>query len=63
MTINYEEWRKSDSARRAAIEPILKEYEKVRRMRPRTKVEADFLRRIGTPERLIGPVIQNDPSD
>lgn len=54
-TIVYEEWRRDAPARRAQTEQILSRLGPVRRERPRHPTEAAFLRRIGTPERLIGP--------
>ncbi len=55
MAVNYTRWRESDAERRAALQPLLVRLDDVRRTRPRAEVEAEFLRRIGTPERLIGP--------
>lgn len=55
QTINYEEWRRGASNRRARTERVLARLGPIRRERPRDPTEADFLRRIGTPERLIGP--------
>ena len=57
---SYETW-KAERARNAAwvaqveraLEPTLGPY---RRERPRDPEEAQLLRKIGTPERLIGPV-------
>jgi hypothetical protein len=55
QTINYEEWRRDAPRRRAQTERILAMLGPIRRDRPRDPVEAEFLRRIGTPEHLIGP--------
>ena len=55
QTINYEEWRRDAPRRRAQTERILAMLGPIRRDRPRHPTEAAFLRRIGTPERLIGP--------
>jgi hypothetical protein len=54
-TISYEEWRQGAPRRRAQTEEILALLGPMRRDRPRHPTEAAFLRRIGTPERLIGP--------
>jgi hypothetical protein len=54
-TINYEEWRRDAPRRRAQTERILALLGPITRDRPRAPAEAKFLRRIGTPERLIGP--------
>lgn len=56
MAIDYVEWRRGDAKRRAASAALVRDLENTRRTRPRAKVEAEFLRSIGTPERLIGPV-------
>jgi hypothetical protein len=55
QTINYEEWRRNAPQRRARTEAILARLSPIRRDRPRDPTEAEFLRRIGTPERQIGP--------
>jgi hypothetical protein len=55
QTINYEEWRRDAPRRRAQTVRILALLGPIRRDRPRDPTEAAFLRRIGTPERLIGP--------
>jgi hypothetical protein len=55
-TITIEQWRSEAPARRAKSAAVIARLGEVRRDRPRDPVEAEFLRRIGTPERLIGPV-------
>jgi len=55
QTINYEEWRRDAPRRRAQTERILAMLGPIRRDRPRHPTKAAFLRRIGTPEHLIGP--------
>lgn len=54
-TINIEQWQREAPERRAKIAKALAGFKPPRREKPRTALEADFLRRIGTPERLIGP--------
>jgi hypothetical protein len=54
-TIDIEQWRREAPKRRAKIEKALAGFEPPRRQKPRSVFEAEFLRRIGTPERLIGP--------
>jgi len=53
---NYDEWRRGAPARRAKSAPLMAAFGTIVRDKPRDPVEAEFLRRIGTPERLIGPV-------
>ena len=53
--ISFEQWRRDAPARRAKSEAILARFPTARRDKPRDPVEAEFLRSIGTPERLIGP--------
>jgi len=53
MTI--EEWRREAPAWRAKSRQVVARLGPYRRERPRDPVEAEFLRSIGTPERLIGP--------
>jgi hypothetical protein len=55
QTITFEEWRRNSARRRAQTEQILARLGPVKREKPRHPTEAAFLRRIGTPERLIGP--------
>jgi hypothetical protein len=54
MTID--EWRREAPDRRAASAPVVVRLGEIRRDRPRDPTEAESLRRMGTPERLIGPV-------
>ncbi len=53
--ITLEQWRRQAPQRRAKAEQILARFPLPRREKPRSALEAEFLRRIGTPERLIGP--------
>jgi hypothetical protein len=53
MTI--EQWRLEAPAWRATSEQVVARLGPIRRDKPRDPVEAEFLRSIGTPERLIGP--------
>lgn len=53
MTI--EQWQRERPELRAASEKILARFNPPRRQKPRSPTEGEFLRRIGTPERLIGP--------
>jgi hypothetical protein len=53
MTI--EQWRREAPAWRAKSEQVAARLGTYIRERPRDPVEAEFLRNIGTPERLIGP--------
>jgi len=53
MTI--EEWRRMAPAWRARSQQVVARLGQYRRERPRGPEEAEFLRSIGTPERLIGP--------
>ncbi len=53
MTI--EQWRREAPELRAKSERVLERFKPARRQKPRSAAEAEFLRRIGTPERLIGP--------
>lgn len=55
QTITIEEWRRDSARRRATAEQVLARLGPARREKPRHPTEAAFLRRIGTPERLIGP--------
>lgn len=54
--MDYLEHRSKDQERRTRLEPFAKAANKIWRTRSRSRIEADFLRRIGTPERKIGPV-------
>jgi hypothetical protein len=53
MTI--EQWHREAPELRAKSEKALERFKPARRQKPRDPAEAAFLRRIGTPERLIGP--------
>ena len=55
QTITFEQWRREAPQQRAKIAPLLARLGPIVRDKPRDPVEAEFLRRIGTPERLIGP--------
>ena len=58
MTIEkrtIEQWRREAPELRAKSEKVLERFKPARRQKPRSTTEAEFLRRIGTPERLIGP--------
>jgi hypothetical protein len=54
-TMTIEQWRREAPERRAKSAKVVARLGEIRRDRPRDPVEAEFLRRIGTPERLIGP--------
>jgi len=54
-TIDIEQWQREAPERRAKIDRALAGFKPPRREKPRSVFEAEFLRRIGTPERLIGP--------
>jgi hypothetical protein len=54
-TITIEQWRREAPELRDETEKILACFKPPRRQKPRSAFEAEFLRRIGTPERLIGP--------
>jgi hypothetical protein len=54
-TITIDEWRRDAAVRRAKTAAILARVGPARRDKLRHPTEAAFLRRIGTPERLIGP--------
>lgn len=53
MTI--EQWRREAPELCSKSETVLTRFKPPRREKPRSAVEAESLRRIGTPERLIGP--------
>jgi hypothetical protein len=53
-TISFEEWRRDAPQLRAKSAQILAGFGPTRREKPRNPAEADFLRKIETPERLIG---------
>jgi hypothetical protein len=54
-TITLEQWRREAPAQRAKSAKVMAALKPIRRDKPRDPVEADLLRSIGTPERLIGP--------
>ncbi len=53
--LSIEQWRREAPELRSKSEKALERFEPARRQKPRHPAEAEFLRRIGTPERLIGP--------
>jgi hypothetical protein len=55
QTISFEQWRREAPALRAKSEQVAARLGPARREKPRNSTEAEFLRNIGTPERLIGP--------
>lgn len=55
QTMTFEQWRREAPQQRAKIAPLLACLGPIVRDKPRDPVEAEYLRRIGTPERLIGP--------
>lgn len=55
--ISFEQWRREAPALRAKSAQIAARLGPARREKPRNATEAEFLRGIGTPERLIGPPV------
>lgn len=55
-TISYAALQRDAPVRRARTATLTAAFGEITRDKPRDPVEAEFLRRIGTPERLIGPV-------
>jgi len=55
QTITFEEWRRGAPEQRAKTAKLIAALGPIRRDKPRDPVEAEYLRNIGTPERLIGP--------
>lgn len=53
--MTFEQWRRDAPARRAKSAQVIARLGPIRRDKPRDPTEAEFLRSIGTPERLIGP--------
>jgi len=53
--IAFEQWRRETPARRAKSAQVVARIGPIRRDKPRDRTEAEFLRSIGTPERLVGP--------
>lgn len=56
--MTFEQWRRDAPARRARSAQVVARLGPIRRDKPRDPIEAEFLRSIGTPERLIGPTRQ-----
>lgn len=54
--VSYEAWRRNAPQVGAKSAVLMAAFGEIRRDKPRTATEADFLRRVGAPERLIGPV-------
>lgn len=54
--LSYDRWRREAPALRAKSATLIAAFGEIRRDKPRDPVEAELLREIGTPERLIGPV-------
>jgi len=54
-TMTLDEWRREAPAQRAKSAKVMAALRPIRRDKPRDLVEAELLRSIGTPERLIGP--------
>jgi hypothetical protein len=54
QTISFEQWRREAPQLRAKSEQVLAGFGLPKREKPRSADEAEFLRSIGTPERLIG---------
>ncbi len=53
--MTFEQWRREAPTRRAKSAQVVARLGPIRRDKPRDPTEAEFLRSIGTPERLIGP--------
>ena len=53
---SYESWKAGRPRAQAWADKVLRALPTTRRERPRDPDEAGLLRRIGTPEELIGPV-------
>jgi hypothetical protein len=54
--LTIDRWRREAPQLRAKSAQILAGFGPPRREKPRDRTEAEFLRSIGAPERLIGPV-------
>ncbi len=54
-TISFEQWRRDAPQLRAKSARVLARFGPPRREKPRSADEAEFLRKIGTPERMVGP--------
>lgn len=61
--LTIEQWHREAPQLRAKSAQILAGFEPSQREKPRSASEAEFLRRIGTPERLIGPVVSADDAE
>lgn len=55
QTITLQQWRRQAPEQRAKSAKVMAALGPIRRDKPRDPIEAEFLRSIGTPERLIGP--------
>jgi hypothetical protein len=55
QTISFEQWRREAPQLRAKSAQVLARFGPARREKPHNVTKAEFLRNIGTPERLIGP--------
>ncbi len=55
QTISFEQWRREAPQLRAKSAQVLARFGPAQREKPRNATKAEFLRSIGTPERLIGP--------
>ena len=53
--ITVSQWRSSAPQQQAKSARVIASFGEIRRDKPRDATEAAFLRRVGTPERLIGP--------
>ena len=53
---SYEAWKAGRLRAKAWADQVLRALPTTRRERPRDADEAELLRELGTPERLIGPV-------
>jgi hypothetical protein len=53
---SFEQWLQDAPALRAKSDRLMAAFGEIRRDKPRDAAEAEFLRRVGTPERLIGPI-------
>ena len=58
--LSYAAWRERRARRRARVARLDAGLPPFRRLRLRSPDEAAFLRRIGTPESLVGPVGSDD---
>ena len=54
--LTYQQWKRDAPALRVKSAPLVAAFVEIRRDKPRDPTEAAFLREIGTPERLVGPV-------